>query len=936
MIRECETSRTAGLFRRSPVALAVAAAIGGALLSPSVFAQATPTDKSGAPIAEVVVTGSNIRRVDAETASPIQIVSQEEIQRTGKTTIGEYLQTLTSDGAGSVPKTFGNGFASGASGVSLRGLGAGSTLVLLNGRRIAPYGLADDGQKVFTDLSVIPLEAVERVEVLKDGASAIYGSDAIAGVVNIILKRNFTGFTGKASFASSRYSDGDSGKLSTTFGFGDIDSQRYNVFFNVEAGKTDAVGIHDRTDRKWIGTGDIRQYGYPDDGSQFLAGYITGGGTVVSSAPNGAIRYLNANDATDPNIGKYFDLPGCTQFSQLGSGPDGGCLWDAGLFRDLTPMEKYVNVFGRGTFAFNDSWEGYTELGYSKKKNEFHNTPSGVSGSWGYPGGPVNASSGAGAVTIGATHPDNPFGYTTRLRYSAWDVGGRNTFGDNEFWRAMVGLKGKLGEWDIDSGILHSETTLTNRRTGFLQYSHVREALTGTGPIVWRIGDNASLNNQAVYDYISPTIHADGKSSLDLVDVKASRSLFALPGGDLGFALGAEYRHLETSLTPQTFTDQGDIIGLGFSAYDGTQNVIGAYTELLAPVIENMELSAAVRMDSYMNGETATTPKFGVKYKPWDQLALRATWARGFRAPNAAENGDGGLAAFANATDPVRCPITAAAADCLGSVALISKPNSLLKPEKSRSVTAGFVFQPTSAASLSLDVFEIKRSNEINTETLEDAIAQGHTVRSDNDLPGIPNSGTLLAATTNYINSTSTRVRGTDMDARFSLNAGPGKLSFDLQWTRISSFVRDDGAGETQFAGTHGNCDTTNCIGTPKDRINFGATFDAGKWNVSTVVNFIGKFDNKLSAADTDCAFTLANGDNSPNADCTIPSFYSVDLAGRWSITEPLEVFGTVENLFDRVAPLDPTTYGAVNYNPLHFQGAMGRYYTVGVRYSFQ
>src|SRR5262249_54064960 len=155
--------------------------------------------------------------------------------------------------------------------------------------------------------------------------------------------------------------------------------------------------------------------------------------------------------------------------------------------------------------------------------------------------------------------------------------------------------------------------------------------------------DNASLNNQAVYDYISPTIHADGKSSLDLVDVKASRSLFALPGGDLGFALGAEYRHLETSLTPQTFTDQGDIIGLGFSPYDGTQLVIGACTELLAPVSENMEISAAVRMDSYMNGETATTPKFGVKYKPWDQLALRATWARGFRAPNAAENGDGGL-----------------------------------------------------------------------------------------------------------------------------------------------------------------------------------------------------------------------------------------------------------------------------------------------------
>ena len=139
----------------------------------------------------IEVTGSNIPRTSTETASPVQVISRQEIDRTGKATVAEYLQTLTSDGAGSVPKTFGNGFAGGGAGVSLRGLGAGSTLVLLNGRRIAPYGLADDGQKVFTDLSTIPMEAVERVEVLKDGASAIYGSDAIAGVVNIILRQRF-------------------------------------------------------------------------------------------------------------------------------------------------------------------------------------------------------------------------------------------------------------------------------------------------------------------------------------------------------------------------------------------------------------------------------------------------------------------------------------------------------------------------------------------------------------------------------------------------------------------------------------------------------------------------------------------------------------------------------------------------------------------------
>ncbi len=160
-------------------------------------------------VERVEITGTNIRRVETETASPVLVITRDDIEKSGKATVAEYLQTLAVDSQGSVPASFGNGFAPGSAGVSLRGLGAGSTLVLINGRRIAPYGLADDGQKVFTDLSVIPMEAVERVEILKDGASAIYGSDAIAGVVNIILRRDFTGTVGKVSFGTSKYHDGN-------------------------------------------------------------------------------------------------------------------------------------------------------------------------------------------------------------------------------------------------------------------------------------------------------------------------------------------------------------------------------------------------------------------------------------------------------------------------------------------------------------------------------------------------------------------------------------------------------------------------------------------------------------------------------------------------------------------------------------------------------
>lgn len=883
---------------------------------------------------KIVVTGSNIPRTSTETASPVQVITRQEIDRTGKNTVAEYLQTITADGAGSIPKSFGNGFAGGGAGVSLRGLGAGSTLVLLNGRRLAPFGLADDGQKVFTDLSTIPLEAVERIDVLKDGASAIYGSDAIAGVVNVILRKDFTGVVVKGSYGTSGDSDGNQRKGSITAGFGDLAEDDFNFFFSVEASKTDAIGVSDRRNRKWIGTGDTRPWGYAVGTN--LPGRITGGGTGAGGGPTGA--------AQNPGTGLFESLPGCAALSSVTpQDPAGGCLWDVGQFRDLSPQEEYINFFSRGTFAFNDSAELYTEFSYSKKKTEFHNTPSGVSGAWGYPGGPVNANDpGPGATMLGAGHPDNPFGEAVRLRYTAFDVGPRTVNNESDLVRFLVGVKGTAGAWDYDVGLLHSETSLTNSRKGFLQYSHVLTALSDPNSPVgyWRIGDDSGLNSQALYDYISPTIMAKGETKLDIFDAKASRSLMDMAGGAMGLAVGLEWRKQSVSLTPQTFTDLGDIIGLGYSAYAGTEEVGSAYAELVAPVLESLELNAAVRVDSYKGGETSTTPKFGVKWSPADWIALRGTYAEGFRAPNPAENGTGGLAAFSTANDPVRCAAPGhEPQDCdAGPIALITSPNPDLKPEKSKSYTVGLVLDPTPSTSLTLDAFRIKRTDEIFGGSSDAAIAAGgaNVIRGTNDIPGTPNSGTILAVLVGYENASSTTVEGFDFDVRqrFDMD-NAGKLSLDLQWTRINSFEREDVDGTRhEFAGTHGNCDVTNCIGTPKNRVNFGATWDIGSFSVSSVVNWRDSIKNVSEEADTDCANHFADGTDAPNG-CELKSFYTIDLSARWRPTDAWEIFGSVANVTDRIAPLDPLTYGAINYNPLDFSGAIGRYYTVGAKYSF-
>ncbi|MBN5052200.1 TonB-dependent receptor [Stenotrophomonas sp. LMG 10879] len=901
--------------------------LAGAVASSSAFAQEQATN-----LDRITVTGSNIPRTNTETPSPVQVVTRQEIDRTGKTTLAEYLQTITADGAGSIPKTFGNGFAGGGAGISLRGLGAGSTLVLLNGRRMATYGLADDGQKVFTDLSTIPLDAVERVEVLKDGASAIYGSDAIAGVVNIILRSDFQGAILRASYGLSGDSDGDTKKATLTAGTGDLASDGWNAFFSLDVGKSDAIKISDRKNRKWIGTGDTRPWGYDATDAQFLGGAYLSGRTNGGVGPNGSV--FN-NDAPSPHL---VALPGCANLSTIPGQSDAtaasqGCLWDpAQQYRDLTPEEKYVNVFGRASFAFGEGGEVYTEIGYSKKETIFSNTPSGVSGGWGYPGGPVNASSGPGATMLYAGHPDNPLPYAARLRYSAWDVGPRVTNNTNEFNRFLVGVKGNWGDWSYDTAYLHSGTDLTNKRTGFLRYSSVLCALGNPNCAggTWRIGDNASQNSQALYDYISPTISARAKSSLDMFDFTISRSLMDLKGGPLGLAFGTEWRKTSNSLTPQTYTDQGDIIGLGYSAYDGTQNVYAGYVELSAPVLEQLELSAALRYDKYESGEGKATPKLGVKWTPADWIALRASYAEGFRAPNPAENGDGGLAAFSNARDPVRCAIDPA--ECTArSVAIITRPNKDLKPEESKSYSVGLVLQPTSSTSLTVDAWQIKRTNEIVQGSTAAAILAGSVLRDSNNIGGVANSGSILAVNTGYVNASSSRVRGIDTDIRQTFDIGPGQLEMDLQWSHILKFERTEGGETVDYAGTHGNCDVTNCIGTPKDKINFGTTWRQGVWSVSGVANYIAKMDNTDKRGGDYQAFYE---DGTPVT--KISSFTTFDLSGRWNITEAFELNASVANVFDRIAPLDPTTYGGVNYNPMHFSGALGRYFTVGAKYTFK
>jgi iron complex outermembrane receptor protein len=914
----------------------------GSMVAAGLLAVPAMAQDANANIQRVEITGSSIKRATAETASPIQVIGREELLKSGKGTVAEYLQTLTVDGAGSLPTGFGNGFAAGSTAISLRGLGATSTLVLLNGRRMAPFARADDGQKSFTDLSTVPMQIVERIEILKDGASSTYGADAIAGVVNIILRKDFEGLQVKGDTGFSRYDDAKQNKASITYGKGNLDTDRYNVVVNYEYFKNDRLKNSDRADRGHIGHGDLRPYGF-GAGTQFGSGIILGNNSVLGSSPAGLIR--------DPVSLNYTALPGCSTLSKTTNqtGANGGCLWYADQFRDMQPEIESNNVYARGTWQVSDDMQAYAEAGYSKRDTAFTLVPPSVTPTVAFP---PTAAVPQGFINYGsqsimsASHPQNPYGVPVRIRYAAFDVGPSTRQANNEFTRFVVGVKGTFMGWDYDTGLTHSESKLHLDYSNMLNMKVVAAALGDPTSkfFPYYIGAQANKNPASLYAAMVTNATSDSSTKLDVIDFKASRELFALPGGNAGLAVGAEHRR-EKLNNPSLKGSEDGSINSSYVAAFGDTKVSAIYAEILAPVIKNVEVSAAVRYDKYDNFNS-TTPKAGIKWTPLKTFALRGTYTEGFRAPGAAENSASSQSTgSAPVSDPIRCPGGKPAAggatqtDCSITVAAVKVGDPNLRPETSKGYTVGMVWDPLNDTSLSVDGWKIKRSDEINPLSYNEAAALPTAIRLDNNLVvngvAVPNTGTLILTQAPYRNSSFTEISGVDVDIKQRLRFGAwGKGTLGLTWTHTASWKRHESATvEYQFAGTHGNCDTSNCAGTPKNKINLNGTWDIGNWNFNGIVNYRDKMKN-ISFEGATCASLLANGQPG-TTDCEIPSFTTLDLSARYNWSKQLTMFASVNNVTDKIAPLDPLTYGGMSYNPMDASGAIGRYFKVGLQYKF-
>ncbi|PHV13443.1 TonB-dependent receptor domain-containing protein [Chitinimonas sp. BJB300] len=908
---------------------------------------------------KIVITGSNIKRTSKETAIPVQMITKENIAATGALTLKDALESMSVATGGLSDLTGDNSFAAGASSTSLRNLGTSSTLILLNGRRIATFGTPDYAESV-TNIDSLPLEVIERVDILKSGASAIYGSDAVAGVINIITRKDYQGLQAKATYSNSiQRGVFGSKSASITGGIGALAEDRYNLIFNAELFQRDGSNWRD-------GLGyihpDARRYN-PNIGS--------------------GSSYSYPGNLEDNVNGSITPLPGCKPAA------NGLCMFDRYTRFNMTPDAKRANFLVSGTLDLGNGLQAYGDITYSKIKTTYLSTYT----YWGT-GGSTWADPMTGQIKymdktapLPTTHPLNTTGDLAGLRYRFADSDPSN-IADATQYRALAGLKGVLGDYDWDAALGQLGSKATNTLRGNFSDAGFRKhigdytaAVNGGDPLffnrTYKIGQP---NSADVISELFPSYSFFGKTKVNFVDAKLSGELMELPAGSLGFATGLDIRHETLTVDTSANLRAGDIVGYGFSASDSSRTFGSIFGELSIPVTKDLEAQVAARMDKYPHLDPHISPKLALRYQPLKTLVLRGSIETGFRAPNLSESSQTLKTAFDSANDPKRCSAaTALAQDLLAQAAalpandpqktvlsaradtitgsecsagLFSKVtnNPDIKPEESKSISFGFVFEPLQNFNMSTDYWHIERKNEIRIDNYDDLLN-----REDSLAPGIitrkpltandrsftlaeqaqygVTAGALESMISKFKNVSKTKTHGLDFNFTLRNNFDSiGLLTTELNATYLLALYKfsegRDGWGDN-LAGRYD---------TP--RLTADITFKLKKGAFSNSIRIAHTSATSLQRDFDDPSYTIADCQKKgiPKYDCKVDSFSRVDYSVAYTGVKNLTASLFVKNIFNRQL-FDQRAWGidgsGITPQKLELANVMGRRINIGLEYKF-
>lgn len=796
-------------FKLKPSVMMVAATLGPWLL-PAGIAAAQATDPAAPKMERVIVTGSSIKRIDGETALPVQVLKREDIDRIGASSTEELVKSLSSLSSQGSATTVAN--ASGVGGgniatVSLRGLGGGRTLVLVNGRRVSVYGGGSAGAAGSSvDINSIPMAAIERIEVLKDGASAVYGSDAIAGVVNFILRKDFSGIELSATYGQPSAGGPGKDKKATLFaGFGNLAANGYNVTVGASVQQTDPIfGV----DRPYANRLNVAEQNDVLSSITFPANVTLYGSGVLKNPA----------------------LPNCGPVSQVSPFTNTRCSYDNSPFVSIQPQSRKASVMANGRLTLSPNAEAYFETSYTN--NKITSTTQQVPIAYNaittatnpyvpayklliaqYPALATKPASALGGFVLVPTSPYYPKDFAAAngmanqpllLNYRDVANGPRQTRDNAENTRLMGGVRGNWSGWDLDSALLYSESQVNEELlTGYAQYSKVLPILNSG--LINPFGDTTDKTALAAAQAAEfrGTSYTT-KTSTTALDAKASRELFTLANGAVALALGAELRQEKFAYNPSVAIQTGDIAGLGGNAFPvtGARRVSSAYAEVSAPLARKLDLDLAARYDNYQGVGDTVNPKASVRWQPTSSFLMRSSVGTGFRAPSLTDLYTSQASSVtANGTrDPIRCPDlkTGAPGDCSFQFSTITGGNPKLQPEKSMSYTVGFLLEPVRELSVSVDAFRVNLKNAIVVGGLSSAYFLATAERAKQYeafiLRGAPDGnasgvGPITGILQTNANLFKTQLAGVDIDAKYALKMGSGnRLILRMSGTYLSKY----------------------------------------------------------------------------------------------------------------------------------------------------
>lgn len=910
-------------FKAKPTRMAVVLlqALGASValgVAAQAFAQSADASQS---IGKVEVTGSSIKRIEGETALPVQVITREDIDKSGVTTAAELLKTISantaplSDGASITDGTSGQ---RGFNGANLRGIGVSSTLILLNGRRMANF--ASPGDEAGVDLNNIPAGAIQRVEVLKDGASAIYGTDAIGGVINFITRRDYQGVD--VGVSASATQEGGAGKRTATLsgGFGDLGKDRFNIMGVLDIQQLDALRSSQRDF--------IKERPLASTLPALMSSRTFPANIRLSNGQRNTLRNagVTAGGQLITNRTINFSAPGCNPpasvYTPDGPGTANGCSYDYMQDTEIYPESKKLSFLSRAAYQLTDDHQLFAELVLSQTKSRYvlSANPIAITGF-----GPASQYYPA---QLAANNIGN---VEVRLRMS--EAGNRTNEVTSDANRLVLGSTGVFAGWDYDTAISRAENKAVDAYVdGYVLFDQFQAGIR-----------NGTINpfgpsSQAGRDLInSIKINDEARKSKGVTtafDIKGSRPLTKLSGGDLALALGAELRRETTSFTPSALLTSNNIAGdrdssglsTDLTATKDSRRISSAFTEINAPFTKELEAQFAVRYDNYSGVGNTVNPKAGLRWQPAKEVLVRGSVGTGFRAPSLSDLKR--PTTFGTTSSVLTDPQCVASGDtidnCTDQWNVERRSNPDLKPEKSRQFSLGAVFEPVRGVNLSVDYWNIQKKDVISTlgeQVIVENPDKYNGVYIERDVDGFISNIILQKQ-----NQGRLKTSGIDLGMDLRGEKGDyGRFGLSVSGTYVLKYERQFGPLEP-YRSNLGVFLNDQVIQRWRHRIS--VDWDYGAFGLTLA--------NQFSSSYTD-----QNTTYDPVANTLLPSrkvsAYSLwDLSGSWNVNKNLKVRAGIQNVLDTPPPFsNQAYYFLATYDPT-YTDPRGRTFFMSASYAFK